>query len=320
MTPIRLRRSIRVASAALVLLGTSAPLPADLVRPVLRAPQTVEAATARHVVVISVDGLRPGAIERFGAGTLQRLMREGSYTLDARTILPSRTLPSHASMLTGAGPQRHGITWNTDESATRGVVEVPTVFGLARDRGLQTAAFFSKTKFHHLETPNSLDHVQSPRGDDDNWSGERTVGNVSAYLAGAKPNLTFVHIADTDYAGHAWGWMNPLSYGRAVRKADAAVATVLEKAEQAFGAGNYTVIVTADHGGSGLSHGSSSDADVTIPWITWGKGVARGTTLPQGIRTVDTAATVLWLLGIPAPLTVEGAPVTAAFSTRSRTE
>lgn len=264
-----------------------------------------------HVVVISVDGLRPDAIDRFGARTLQRLMREGAYTLDARTILPSRTLPSHTSMLTGAGPASHGITWNSDETDTRGVVGVPTVFALARAQGLTTAAFFSKTKFHHLEVPSSLDHVESPQGDD-RWSAERTVRNVRSYLGAAKPNLTFVHLAEPDYAGHSWSWMSWF-YGRAVRKADLAVADVLAAADEAFGTGNYTVVLTADHGGSGWTHGSDDARDVTIPWITWGKGVQSGTSLGSGVRTVDTAATVLWLLGVPAPATVEGAPVGAAY-------
>src|SRR5690606_34556114 len=70
------------------------------------APAPAEARTALtgHVVVISVDGLRPDAIEKFGAKNIQRLIREGSYSLEATTILPSKTLPSHTSMLTGTEP------------------------------------------------------------------------------------------------------------------------------------------------------------------------------------------------------------------------
>ena len=44
-----------------------------------------------YVIVISVDGLRPDAIARFRARTLQQLMREGSYSLAAQTVLPSLT-------------------------------------------------------------------------------------------------------------------------------------------------------------------------------------------------------------------------------------
>ncbi|MET0397086.1 MAG: ectonucleotide pyrophosphatase/phosphodiesterase [Longimicrobiaceae bacterium] len=266
---------------------------------------------AQHVVVISLDGLRPDAIRRFRAGTLQRLMREGSYTLAARTILPSKTLPSHTSMLTGVEPEDHGITWNTDETETHGVVEVPTIFAAAHARGLKTAAFFSKTKFHHLEVPQSLSHVNSPRTG--KLTAAQTVRQVEAYLETEKPNLMFVHIGEPDYAGHFWGWMGWM-YGRAVRQADDAVESVLEASDRAFGEGNYTVIVTADHGGHGWNHGSSDPRDVTIPWITWGKGVRGGTQLADGIRTMDTAATALWLLGVPVTTASDGLAVAHAFT------
>jgi arylsulfatase A-like enzyme len=265
-------------------------------------------AVTDHVIVISIDGLRPDAIREFGASNLQRLMREGSFTLSARTIAPSLTLPSHTSMLTGEDPERHGITWNSNETEDHGVVGVPTVFARARENGFATAAFFSKGKFNHLELPNSLDHSDAPDGDF-RWSADHTVANVDQYLRDAQPNLMFVHIGEPDYAGHRYTWMSTF-YGHAVRKADWAVGRVLAAAEDAFGEGNYTVIVTADHGGHGWGHGTTDARDVTIPWIAWGEGVKDGAKL-DSVRTMDTAATALWLLGLE-PLGV-GKAIEVAF-------
>jgi len=269
-----------------------------------------------HVIIISIDGLRPDAIEQFGAATLKRLMREGTFSLSAQTILPSRTLPSHTSMLTGVGADQHGITWNSDEVEELGHVGVPTVFGLAKDRGLTTAAFFSKTKFHHLEVPNTIDYARSPDGGllDSRWYADRMVHEVSRYLRGdaPAPNLMFVHIGEPDYAGHLFGWMGRV-YGNAVRRADGAVARVVADAEARLGRGNFTVIVTADHGGHDKTHGSSDPRDTTIPWIVWGRGVIPGAELAVGIRTMDTAATALWLLGVAAPTGWVGHPVERAF-------
>ena len=270
-----------------------------------------------HVVIISLDGLRPDAIAKFGARNLQRLMREGSYTLQAQTILPSKTLPSHTSMLTGVDADKHGITWNSEQVEEHGHVDVPTVFGLAKEAGLHTAAFFSKTKVHHLEVPKSLDYVRSPKGGflTGRWSAERTARYVEDYLESAAeaPNLIFVHIGEPDYAGHLFGWMS-LVYGEAVRQADHAVGEVLDEANDRFGPGNYTVIVTADHGGHGKDHGSSDPRDTTIPWIVWGKGVQAGAALPAGVRTMDTAATAMWLLSVETPSDWVGRPVAAAFT------
>jgi predicted AlkP superfamily pyrophosphatase or phosphodiesterase len=207
------------------------------------------------------------------------------------------------------------VTWNEDKTDSHGHVDVPTIFGLARTAGFTTAAFFSKPKFHHLEAANTLDYVRSPKGSifDSKWPAERTVAEVKKYLneTPATPNLMFVHIAEPDQAGHLFGWMSFL-YGKAVREADAAIAQVLAAADAKFGASNYSVILTADHGGHGRTHGSDDPRDTTIPWIVWGKGVAAGASL-TGIRTMDTAATALWLLGVDMPAGFEGKAVHGAF-------
>lgn len=302
--------------ASLTLVGTPTPLFATTDDPAAAEAAPVRGRVTDHVVVISLDGLRPDAITKFGATTLQRLMREGTFTLQAQTILPSKTLPSHTSMLTGVDVDQHGINWNTDQTDEHGHVDVPTIFGLARAQGFTTAAFFSKTKFHHLEAVNTLDYVRSPQGGllDSRWMADRTVAEVERYLESdeAAPNVMFVHIGEPDFAGHIYGWMSPM-YGEAVREADAAVAEVLDEAEDRFGRGNFTVIVTADHGGHGRNHGSKDPRDTTIPWIAWGEGVEQGAPLPLHIRTMDTAATALWLLGVEAPAEFEGHAVALAF-------
>ena len=312
----------RSASASLLLAGFAVAPVAPVMSPAADVVADSTKATSprgylsSHVVVISVDGLRPDAIAKFNAKTMQRLMREGSFSLQAKTISLSKTLPSHTSMLTGLDLEQHGVTWNSDETSTHGHVDVPTIFGLARTAGFQTAAFFSKPKFHHLERANTLDYVRSPKGGfmDYRWDGERTVAEVRKYMRETTetPNLLFVHIAEPDYAGHVFGWMG-FVYGRAVRKADDAVAKVLETADARFGAGNYSVILTADHGGHGRGHGSEDPRDTTIPWIAWGKGVTPGAEL-SGIRTMDTAATALWMLGVEMPATFEGKAVSGAFA------
>lgn len=308
------KTSVMMFSVASAILATPvAAKAADSTMVTLSGPAVTR--TTNHVVVISLDGLRPDAIDKFGAKTLQRLMREGSYTLDARTILPSKTLPSHTSMLTGVTPSSHGVTWNSEQMDEQGYVKVPTVFGLAKAAGLRTAAFFSKTKFEHLAVPASLDYSRAPRGGllNASFTANRTTQLVEEYLESAaeSPNLLFVHIGEADFAGHAYGWMSG-TYGQAVRSADKAVADVLDEANDRFGAGNYTVIVSADHGGNGRDHGSDDPRDTTIPWITWGKGVQQGV-LPTGIRTMDTAATALWLLGVAVPADWSGSVVRPAF-------
>jgi arylsulfatase A-like enzyme len=216
-------------------------------------------------------------------------------------------------MLTGEPPDRHRVRWNTVITADTDHIEQTTVFGVARSRGYRTAAFFSKPKFQPLQQADALDYSQAPGGWFGGWRTDRTVGDVERYLASSRPNLLFVHLADPDLAGHASGWMSE-AYGRAVTDSDVGVRRLLAAADTAFGADGYTFIVTADHGGHGRDHGSDHPQDVTIPWIAWGHGVKAGELAP-GIRTMDTASTILWLLGLDEPTDWFGSPVFGAFNT-----
>jgi arylsulfatase A-like enzyme len=269
----------------------------------------------QHVVLVSIDGLRPDAIATFNAPTLKRLIDEGASTLSASTILPSKTLPSHTSMLTGQPPDRHGVLWNNVATADADTIELPNIFSVARSHGYRTAAFFSKAKFGPLQREGTLDYSQAPGGWFGKWYATRTVNDVANYLKDARPNLLFVHLSDVDAAGHKHGWMSP-EYGRSVLAADAGLKRLIALADEAFGAGNFTLIVTADHGGHGSNHGSDDPRDVTIPWITWGKGVKPGR-IGTAVKTMDTAATVLWLLGIEAPEDWAGKPVTEPYARSS---
>ena len=267
-------------------------------------------AVARHVVVISIDGLRPDAIERAGAATLGRLMREGAWAPRARTILPSLTLPSHTSMLTGVGPDAHGITWNSNRSRRTGPVRVPTLFDVAEAAGLSTAAVFGKSKFRHLVRPGTPHWRMAPSGNDI-WYADQVSRDAERLLVRHRPDLLFVHLADPDLSGHLYGWMSA-PYRVSVRRADRAVERVVRAAERAYGR-DVVVIVTADHGGARRGHGGDTSEERAIPWIAWGRGVVSGQVAGE-VETFDTAATALWLLGLPVPADWAGRPVASAFT------
>ena len=86
------------------------------------------------------------------------MARQGARTWEAYTTIPPLTLPSHTSMLTGVGVQKHQVTWNGYDP-TKGPLAVPTIFSLAKARGLKTAMFVGKEKLKHLELPGSLDEI-----------------------------------------------------------------------------------------------------------------------------------------------------------------
>ena len=65
------------------------------------------------VILVSIDGMRPDGVMRCGSSFVEKMMETGSYTLDAKTVLPSVTLPCHMSMFHSVPPTRHGIVTNT---------------------------------------------------------------------------------------------------------------------------------------------------------------------------------------------------------------
>ena len=73
------------------------------------------------------------------------------------------------------------------------------------------------------------------------------------------------------------------------------------------------LLVTADHGGVGKKHGGDTMAELEIPWIVHGYGVAAGKEIGTPVNTYDTAATVAYLLGLKPPACWIGRPVTEAF-------
>ena len=70
---------------------------------------------ASHLVLISVDGLRPEFYRdaSWPAPMMQQLAAEGARAKGVRGIFPTVTYPSHTTLVTGALPARHGIVYNS---------------------------------------------------------------------------------------------------------------------------------------------------------------------------------------------------------------
>jgi arylsulfatase A-like enzyme len=298
-------RVMRIAAAlvltlALALVGCGPPPTGPSVLPPSPTGPVIPTIPNGKVAVISIDGLRPDAIAQSGAANIMALVARGASSWNAQTISPSNTLPSHVSMLTGYAPEEHGMTWDEYEP-TRGQIMVPTIFGLARAKGLRTSVVAGKEKFTHFRDAGGCDTFLLAAALDDDVA-SRAVG-----AAAARPDLLFVHLPQVDLTGHAKQWMSP-EYLEAVRRADAAVGRIVNALSA-----ETTILVTADHGGHGQGHSIGTSQDTTIPWVIAGPSVARGKQLRDGIRTMDTAATVAFVLGVPLQPGAQGTPIYDAF-------
>jgi predicted AlkP superfamily pyrophosphatase or phosphodiesterase len=252
---------------------------------------------------MSIDGLRPDAIKKAKAKNLLNLIEGGSYFENAYTVRPSLTLPSHTSMLTGLDPKQHGVTWN-DYRKELGPIKYKTALEIANDAGLHTAIFVAKDKLLHLNRPSAVDHFEKTN----NVEAKEVAQAFERYVEkNGLPDVTFLHLPDPDRKGHFTMWMSPF-YLDGVEDADEAVGRVLaaaiKKSRQ-----RPTVLITADHGGSGFNHLADIEVHNHIPFIANGSGIAAGLHRPETIRVYDTAATILSLLGLPVPKDWMGNPI-----------
>lgn len=265
----------------------------------------------RHVVLITVDGLRPDAIAAAGARNIQNLLAQSAHSLTARTIEPPRTLPSHVSMASGLLPAAHGVHHNTDQGGT---LAAPTIFTRVREAGGRSALYFGKSKLALLSGPGNADRVWGP-GPQGVEPERGAIAALAARFAADFPRERFtfiwVHLREPDGAGHQHGWMSE-PYFEAVREADAAVGVILEAIARSDIAARTAVILTADHGGEKTTHRSGSEASMLIPWLCRAPG-ARAGTIGDAVRNVDTAPTALALLGLPALADTEGQVVRACL-------
>lgn len=269
-----------------------------------------------HIVLVSFDGTRPDIAQAARMPTLHAMAREGATTWTARSIVPPLTLPAHTSMLTGLAPEEHGVYWNQWIPAF-GPFRHPTLFMLAKTAGLSTAAFSGKDKLAYLFPTGSVDHISFPAPDPADWMGtnvfnaRRVAAQATNYFAVHQPRLMFVHFPDADMAGHYYGWPSEEQFA-ALAECDAALAVLRAGVERAK-ATNVLFLLTADHGGAGLSHGVDRPQDMTIMWIAWGAGVQGAHSLTNPVTLPDTAATIAWLLGLKLPANCTGQPVREAF-------
>ncbi len=109
------------------------------------------AQSAKHVILISIDGFRPDFYldDSWNAINLRQLKQNGVYANGVQGVFPTLTYPSHTAMVTGALPIRHGIYYNTyfepfdppgrwywNESE----IKVPTLWDAVGKAGLTSAA------------------------------------------------------------------------------------------------------------------------------------------------------------------------------------
>jgi predicted AlkP superfamily pyrophosphatase or phosphodiesterase len=248
-----------------------------------------------HVILISIDGLRPEFYKdpSWNMVHLRQAMQKGVCADGVDGVFPTVTYPSHTTMITGVKPLKHGIYYNTP-SEPLGItgkwiwqyenIKTPTIFSLAKDKGLKTASLFwpvsvgspatyNVPEYWYLKdqgkgriTVKALRENAQPRGlfeemeeyatgkldeadfDGDYLTLDENLGRMGSYVIRKyKPALMAVHLVTVDHFEHEQG-RDGDKVRAAIAGVDRAIKDILEAVQKAGIQNNTTVIVTGDHG------------------------------------------------------------------------
>lgn len=276
---------------------------------------------SRIVVLVVVDGLRVDAFHRM---EYVSSLKERSAFFILRVGQPSLTMPSSATIGTGAWQDVTGVTTNWFE----GPLKLDSIFSLAKDNGLDSAIVAEETwgkLFGHQATKvearkwenayitfdeetlqKALDILARvlaeekglPGGCEDN-SGQPSGGSTGGELERSGGLLLLVHFIDTDNAGHDFGGASPEYQEYADR-----IGRLIEKLHLAL-PDDATLVITADHGQIDRGgHGGWEDVVLHVPLLMLRKSIKPG---DYGMaRQVDIAPTVAALAGLPLPPYTQG--------------
>lgn len=268
----------------------------------------------KHVIIVGFDGLSGHSINN-GANmpTLRKLMSEGTYTTECRSILPSSSAANWASMFMGASSELHGYnTWGskTPDLPSRVLTEngiFPNIYSEYRRANpeAELGYFYEWGGMRYLVDTLSINNLQPVTAD---VSTQMSVD----YIKSKKPELFAMVFDQPDGAGHTYGWESQ-EYMDLLPKLDAQLAEIVQAIKDAGIADETLLIVSSDHGGIETGHGGITMNEMQTPVVLWGKGIKKNHKLEQSVMIYDIASTVLSASHVPQPQVWIGRPISEAF-------
>ena len=252
---------------------------------------------AEKVILILVDGMRPDGMMQCGNPFAQKLVEKSTYTLSAKTVMPSVTLPCHMSLFHSVDPQRHGILTNTYVPQVR---PVKGMFDVFEEDDKKCAFFYTWEELRDLSRP---DHLHTALCINQHMQADTDIKITDAaikYINEEAPDFLFLYLGETDeVGGHDCGWMSE-QYMKSVSKALSCVEKLQNNISE-----DYTIILCADHGGHDRSHGSDMPEDMTIPVVICGRAFEKNKEITD-VSIKDIATTIASLLEVKPAKEWEG--------------
>jgi len=275
---------------------------------------------AKHIILIGIDGLTVEGLQFAHTPNINRLINEGAVSLQARAVFPTISAPNWTSILTGVGPEQHGITLNKGLHDPHTITPIlkdedgffPSIFNIIRDQipNAETAIYHDWTYLENLINKSKVNKFEFS----DNY--ELSFTKAISYFLKQEPVFTFIYIGEVDHVGHE-SRFGSAKYLKEIEKVDYQIGLLMDELIQAEKMDEIYIIITSDHGGFGQNHSGESIIEIEVPWIIYGPGIIRNKLINQSLNTMDTMPTIAYLLQLKLPHECIGRPVLSAFEINS---
>lgn len=273
---------------------------------------------AKHVVFIGLDGWGAYSVEKAEMPTVKRLMGQGCYTLQKRTVSPSSSAPNWASLFMGAATELHGYTtWGskTPEIPSRMVLKhniFPTIFQVYRDAcpTAEIGVLYEWEGIKYLVDTLSVSHYALAPDYEQHPSALCEM--AEEYIRTKHPSLLAVCFDNPDHVGHQEGHDTPAYYAK-LKELDGYIARIIAAVEAAGMSDNTVFIITSDHGGTGKGHGGITLQEMETPFIIAGKNIRQRGEFHESMMQYDVTAIMAYILGLKQPQVWTGRPLKQLF-------
>jgi hypothetical protein len=250
-----------------------------------------------HVLMVLLDGWRPDVIAAAHTPTIDMMMQDSAYSLEARVEDTTISGSGHSSFLTGVHRDKHNVHGNSFGDAN--YQEYPYWFNLLKYERpeMHTAAYHNWLPMADAALDFSVCGYcvdMYVTGSDNSIATQ-----LATDLANKQMDAVTIVIDAPDAAGHSYGFHPSIpQYVAAMNQSDVWIGMMMDAifARTNYAEEDWMVIISTDHAGSGYGHGYNIPEHREVPLIIWG-AESLGTIWPAP-DAVDIVPTALHHMGV----------------------
>lgn len=273
---------------------------------------------AKRLFVIGLDGTSSKCFDTLNMPFMAKFLRESSYSLKKRSVLPSSSAINWCTMFMSAASETHGYTewgsktpeipsWITGEHGI-----FPTVFTLYRQAhpDATMGCIYDWDGMKYIVDTLSFDYHAKTTSMDD----PKILESMAIDYIRTKPDVGVFVYDNPDHAGHTYGW-DSVQYHRMLASLDKCVENIITAIKEEGMYEESMIVIISDHGGIERGHGGKTFDEIEAPAIFEGPGIRKGYCMDGDwcLHQYDVGATIARAFGLELPQACCGKPADPIF-------